>query len=336
MSNELPVDYSIIICTYNTDERIMKRCLESVAALDREGITTEVILADNNSLTPAESLGFVRQFFSKIPNMKCILVPQQGVKFARMEAIEKSKGKYIVYIDADNEPESDYLQQLKKLNAQFEQVGAWGPGDITVQFIDNVDKSLESYARTAFQERHESSLKTANLLEWQSCYPFGTGLCILSTVLKEYVVLAKQGKFTSVGHKGKVVSGGEDIQMVMLCIKDGYHAGISPALRLNHLISKEKANKEYLKKLAFGTALSFEPALLQVLPERKSILKERSLSSLVFSAKVAKDLATAKIGNKRKFFEAIQFIGSQAGAYQALGKPLPGFVKKMITSLKLK
>lgn len=336
MPNELPVDYSIIICTYNTDERILKRCLEAVAALDREGLITEVILTDNNSLTPAESLGFVRQSLSKIPNMKCILVPQQGVKYARMEAIEKAKGKYIVYIDADNEPESDYLQQLKKLNTQFEQVGAWGPGNITVQFIDNIDRYLESYARTAFRERHEISLKTAHLMDWQSCYPFGTGLCILSTVLKEYVVLAKQGKFTSEGHKGKIVSGGEDIQMVMLCIKNGYHAGISPALRINHLIPKEKANKEYLKKLTFGAAFCFEPALLQVLPERKNILKEKVISSFVFSGKVAKDLSIAKAGSKTKFFEAIQFIGSQAGVYQALGKPLPGFIKKMISSLNLK
>ncbi|MEO9022441.1 MAG: glycosyltransferase [Ginsengibacter sp.] len=336
MPNESPIDYSIIICTYNTDDRILKRCLEAVAALDRKGLATEVILADNNSLTPAESMGFVRQYISKIPNMKCILVPQQGVKYARMEAIEKAKGKYIVYIDADNEPEGDYLQQLKKLNAQFAQVGAWGPGNVTVQFIDNIDKSLETYARVAFQERHETSLKTAHLLDWQSFYPFGTGLCMLSTVLKGYVALARKSKFTFEGRKGKVISGGEDIQMVMYCIKSGYHAGISPSLRLNHLVSKEKANKEYLKKLAFGSAFSFEPALVQVLPERKNILKEKSLSSLGFSAKVAKDLAMSKVGSQKKFFEAIQFIGTQTGVYQALGKPLPGFIKKMISSLNLK
>ena len=336
MPNELSIDYSIIICTYNTDDRILKRCLDAVAALHREGINTEVILTDNNSLTPVESMGFVRQYLSKIPNMKCILVSQQGVKYARMEAIEKAKGKYIVFIDADNEPESDYLQQLKELNAQFAQVGAFGPGNITVQFIDSIDKSLESYARIAFQERHETSLKTAHLLDWQSFYPLGTGLCMLSTILKEYVALAKQGKFTMEGRKGKVISGGEDIQMVMLCIKKGYHAGVSPALRLNHLIPKEKSNKEYLKKLAFGSAFSFEPALLQVLPARKNILKEKALSSLTFSAKVAKDLATAKVGSQSKFFESIKFIGWQSGVYQALGKPLPGFIKKIISKLHLK
>lgn len=336
MPSESAIDYSIIICTYNTDERILRRCLDAVAALDREGLATEVILADNNSVTPAESLGFVRQSFSKIPNMKGILVSQQGVKYARMEAIEKARGKYIVYIDDDNEPESDYLQQLKKLNTQFDQVGAWGPGDVTVQFMDNVDKSLESYARIAFQERHDPSLKTAHLLDWQSCYPFGTGLCMVASVLKEYVALAKQGKFTFEGRKGKLISGGEDIQMVMFCIKKGYHAGTSPALRLNHLIPKEKANKEHLKRLVFGAAFCFEPALQQVLPERKKILEENLLSPFSFSSQAAQKLTASRLGAPKAFYDTTHFIGYQAGVYQALDKPLPGVVKKMISSLNLK
>jgi len=336
MPNESTIDYSIIICTYNTDERILKRCLESVAALDREGLGTEVILADNNSITPAESLGFVRQTFSKVPNMKGILVSQQGLKHARIEAIEKAKGKYIVFIDADNEPESDYLQQLKKLNAQLEQVGAWGPGNVTAEFMDSIDKSLESYARTAFRERHDTSLKTAGFNEWQPCYPSGTGLCMVSAILKEYVTLAKQGKLTSEGRKGKVLSAGDDLQMVMLGIKNHYHAGVSPDLRLKHLIPKERANKEHLKKLAFGTALWHEPSLLQVFPERKKLIEEKTLSSFAFSSQAAKKLATSKLGSAKLLFDTADFIGYQSGVYQALNKPLPEMIKKMIKSLKLK
>lgn len=336
MQDELPIDYSIIICNYSTDERILKRCLDAVVALDREGLATEVLFVDNNHLTPAESLGFVRQSFSKIPNMRGVLIPREGVKYAAAEAIEKTSGKYIVYIDADNEPESNYLQELKKLNAQVQQVSAWGPGNVTVQFIDNIEKPLEEFARIAFRERHEETLKTAHLMEWQPFYPFGPGLCILSNVLKDYVALAKKGKFTSSVTKEKIIPGAEDVQMVMLSIKKGYHAGVSPSLKLNHLIPKEKSSKEYLKKLAFGAAFSFEPALLNVLPERKNILKKKIISPLVFSGIVAKKLASAKLGNQIKIFEAIQFIGSQAGIYHALGKPLPRFIRKMIATLNLK
>ena len=171
MPVELPVDYSIIIYNHNTDERILNRCLAAVVALDREDLVTEVLFVDNNHLTPAESLGFVRQSFSKIPNMRGVIIPQEGVKYAAAEAIEKASGKYIVYIDADNEPERDYLQELKRLNAQVEQVGAWGPGNVTVQFIDNIENHLEEFARMAFRERHEETLKTAHLMEWQTFYP---------------------------------------------------------------------------------------------------------------------------------------------------------------------
>jgi|SRR6185437_1004545 len=336
MPGELPVDYSIIIYNHSADERILNRCLAAVLALDREGIVTEVLFIDNNHLTPAESLGFVRQAFSKIPNMRGVIIPQEGVKYAATEAIEQASGKYIVFIDADNEPEIDYLQELKRLNAQVEQVGAWGPGNVTVQFIDNIEKQLEEFARIAFRERHEDTLKTAHLKEWQPFYPFGPGLCILSCILKEYVVLEKKGRLTSGRTNGKITHGGEDIQIVMLCIKKGYHAGVSPGLKLNHLIPKEKTSKEYLKKLVFSTAFSFEPALLNMLPERKNILKKKIISPLLFSAKAAKGLMAAKLGKQKNFFEAVHFMGSQAGIYQALEKPLPRFIKKMIAALRLK
>jgi hypothetical protein len=124
--------------------------------------------------------------------------------------------------------------------------------------------------------------------------------------------------------------------MVMFCVKKGYHAGTSPALRLNHLIPKEKANKEHLKRLAFGAAFCFEPALLQVLPESKKILEESLLSAFSFSSQGAQKLAASRLGAPKAFYETIHFIGYQAGVYQALGKTLPGVVKKMISSLNLK
>ncbi len=149
------IDYSIVVCTYNPDERIFKRCLNAIYNLDIAGITTELIVVDNNSQVPVETLSYVRNFLGKIPRMKIIMVPGQGVRYARMAAIEKAAGRYIVYFDFDNEPENDYLQELKKLNKQYPEVAALGPGNVTVDFIDPIDKKIENYARIAFQERHE-------------------------------------------------------------------------------------------------------------------------------------------------------------------------------------
>jgi glycosyltransferase involved in cell wall biosynthesis len=156
------LDYSIVICTFNPEERILTRCLQAVSHLDRNSLSTEVILVDNNSRQAIREEPYIRPFEKSIPSMKIIHVAEPGVKYARMAAIRESRGKYIVYIDTDNEPEPDYLQQLKILNSKYPEVAAWGPGDVTVDFLDGIDKKLESFARPAFQEKHKQELAFDN------------------------------------------------------------------------------------------------------------------------------------------------------------------------------
>ncbi len=107
------MDYTIVVCAYDPDERILTRCLKAIENLNTQNLQTEVILADNNSPFILEEMSYIRAFLTSIKNMKIIRVLEQGVKFARMAAIRLSQGRHVVYIDADNEPDLDYLQQLK-------------------------------------------------------------------------------------------------------------------------------------------------------------------------------------------------------------------------------
>jgi hypothetical protein len=330
------IDYSIVICAYNPDERILIRCLAAVHNLDTTGIRTEVILSDNNSTFPVSGLGCVKDLSAKIPLMQTIMVAEQGVKYARMAAIERAKGKYIVYIDYDNEPAADYLQQLKKLNALYPEVAAWGPGNVRVDFIDGIEKRIEEYARAAFQERHEKGTRFSTEHSWQSCYPFGTGLCTHAFLLKEYVQLAKQGVFTLQGRKANRLSSGEDTQMVLLCISRGYAAGVSPTLKLNHMIPQSRANKKYLRRLAYGTAECYETCLTQVFPDRKNELVKNVIPPFKFTTRALKKLLkTIWSSEPNSFFELSAFIGINAGAYHALGRRPPAVIKKMINFFEL-
>jgi len=330
------IDYTMVICTHNPDERLLKRCLHAVYNLDTDGITTEVILVDNNSVVPMESLSMVREYIKKIPSVKTIMVPVQGVNHARIAAIAEARGKYIIYFDYDSEPESSYLQELKKLNAKYPEVAAIGPGDVTIDFIDGVGKSQESYARNAFQERHEEAIKFSSIREWQSCYPLGTGLCIYKFLLKEYVILAKQGKFNMPDGKGKDLSCREDTQMVLLCISKGYFAGVSPDLQIKHIIPETRANDKYLQRLAYGTAVCYETSVLQVFPEHRNKLVHSVISNSKFSRRTLKKFVKARLNpDPHKILELAQFIGLNAGIYLALHKPLPPLVKRIVKYLKL-
>lgn len=330
------IDYSLVICTYNPDERILTRCLRAVQQLNREQLRTEVILVDNNSSVPLAGLPYVQTFIKTIPDMQLILVREQGVNHARIAAIEAARGQYIVYFDYDNEPESDYLQELKILNRQYPQVAAWGPGQVKVDFIDGIEKNIEHFARMAFQHRQEQQVTFAAEHTWQPCYPFGTGLCTKAFLLKEYVQLAREGSFTLSGRKGNKLSSGEDTQMVLLCVSKGYAAGVAPALKLTHIIPASRANSTYLKRLIYGTFVCYETCRLQVFPGQRNGLESRVVPGARLFRKALKKLLKAKwTADPHRMFDLVEYLASNAGVYTALNKPIPASVSRIIRYLEV-
>lgn len=335
-SSGYDLDYSIVICAFNPDERILKRCLTAVMMLDKSGLRTEVILADNKSRIHLKEIPYIKNYQLQIPEMKIIRVEQPGVQFARIAAIRESRGEYIVYVDSDNEPQRDYLQQLKILNASHPEVACWGPGDVHVDFPDGIDKNIEDYARKAFQEKKVQSICFDNKKDWQFCYPVGTGLCTFSSVLKEYVNLAQQGKFSLPGRKGNLLSSGEDTQMILLAISRGFYAGIHPSMRLKHVIPGNRANPSYIRRLIFGTSSCFETCQMEVFPDHVLSIKSKLLPRTTFTRRACRELIKTGFGmQKIKTFNFILWLGTHAGCYYALGIPLPPVVQQIINYLKL-
>ena len=328
--------YSLVICAYNPDERILGRCLQALQRLDTSGIETEIILVDNNSSSPVQDLACVQQASATLPGMQVIREEKQGVRYARMAAIAIAQGSYIVYVDYDNELQPDYLQQLKTLNSSYPGVGAWGPGDVRVDFIDGIDPLIEQQARTCFQEKHEQHTAYACIREWQYCYPVGTGLCTRTAILKEYIALAAQGQFTLTGRKKDELSSGEDTQMVLLCISKGLAAGISPLLRLQHLIPANRANRQHLQKLIYGTGICYATCLLEAFPEQEVLLRNKLLPSSKFARKTIKQYYKARWrGDVQRLFALIHFISLNQGIYIALKQDLPPAVRRIIQKLQL-
>jgi glycosyltransferase involved in cell wall biosynthesis len=336
MAGKESIDYSIVICTYNPDEQVLKRCLNAVIHLNTANITTEVILVDNNSKERLQELSYVKQYTAKIPGIRHLLVLKQGLTYARMSAIEQANGKHIVFFDDDNEAESEYLQELHKLNTQFPNVAAWGPGNVEVDFVDGVEDNIRKTALWLFQYRTATTIGFASIKEYQPCYPFGTGLCIKTDLCREYMSLVNQGRLTLTGRNGTKLTSGEDTQMVMLCISKGYAAGVSPALRITHIITAKRANRPYLNRLLHGTLVCYETCLLQIFPERREKLEQNIISSAKFSRQTLKKFLTARWKkDPQPTFDLIQFISLHAGVYTALDKPLPAIVNKVMKHLKV-
>jgi glycosyltransferase involved in cell wall biosynthesis len=330
------IEYSIIICTYNPEEVIFKRCLNAVASLNTGDFRTEIILVDNNSNISLSEQDYVKSFLKAVPTSKIIKVSEQGLSHARMGGILESKGEQIVFFDDDNEPSANYLTELNFLNVSYPKVAAWGPGVIDVDFLSSVDAGLLNFAKQAFQDRHEKHIIYSNQHSWQNCYPFGTGLTIRRQNCLDYIDGVKAGTFTLSDRKGNELTSGGDTQMILFLVSQGAAAGVAPGLSLTHIVPAKRTSFEYLKKLTYGTSVCFSTCMKEVYPDYVDTINRQLVSTAKFNRKVLKKIFGVLFAKKvDKSFALVEYIGMVTGDYLALNKPVPALAAWSLKILRV-
>lgn len=261
------MDVSVVVPTYNPQERIFSRVLRALQSLDTAGLAVEFVIVDNRSTVPVAEMGCVREFLRTCPQAKVVREEQQGLTFARLAGIRATTGRTIVTFDDDNEPSPDYLQTAAKAIAEHEDVAVWGPGTIEVEMLDPVPDYLRERVRSLHNERRDRYVQYGCVpAGWQSFYPIGMGQVIRRDVAERYRESVESGGLAATDRQGGSLASGGDIQIVWQAINMGLAAGTSPALRVLHLIPEQRTQMHYLKRLAFGCGASYYPALAQSFP----------------------------------------------------------------------
>lgn len=91
---------SIITPVYNA-ENYLQKCLESVFQQNLKTEDFEVISINDGSSD--SSLSILSEFQQKYPNLKVISTENKGPANARNRGLEKAKGKYITFLDSDDQ-----------------------------------------------------------------------------------------------------------------------------------------------------------------------------------------------------------------------------------------
>ena len=107
MDNRTQPFISVIIPVFNMAEGIV-RCLRSVTCQMTEDI--EIIVVDDGSTDG--TAGVAREFAAGNPGIRYFHKPNGGVSSARNIGIAEAKGEYLMFIDADDEIEEDYLRNI--------------------------------------------------------------------------------------------------------------------------------------------------------------------------------------------------------------------------------
>lgn len=98
------VEFSIIVPVYQV-QKYLKRLVNSVLAQDYA--TYELILVDDGSSDGSEKI--CDEFSAKYAQVKTIHKKNGGVSSARNEGIKRAEGNYLIFLDADDYIDKNYL-----------------------------------------------------------------------------------------------------------------------------------------------------------------------------------------------------------------------------------
>ncbi len=110
---------SIIVPVYNK-KRYIENCLNSLINQTREEF--EVLLIDDGSTDGSEVI--CDQFAVLDSRFKVVHQQNHGVSYSRNQGILHAKGEYILFIDADDYVNNDYVAELVRNANEFEMIFA--------------------------------------------------------------------------------------------------------------------------------------------------------------------------------------------------------------------
>jgi glycosyltransferase involved in cell wall biosynthesis len=235
---------SVCICTHNGGHRAI-RVLEELAKQTAPIERWEVIVIDNGSTDDTASVmaGKLKELFPE--NGRVVHEPELGIAFARRRASIEAQGEALCFLDDDNIPDPDFVEQALRVFTEKPRMGAVGG-----QLIGEWEKPASALANVvAVDMLGVTALGDEPFMITQPGWgPAGAGLCIRAGLLRS---ILEDASFCAgiCGRRGEALSSGEDMALCVKVYQSGYERWYDPALRLRHQLSARRMEIDYLFRL---------------------------------------------------------------------------------------
>jgi len=241
----LPLQASVIICTYSPRRQTIARALDALQEQSEPVAQWELIVVDNNSAPPVSDW----LDLSWHPHGRIVQERQQGLTHARMKGIAEARSSLIIFVDDDNVLSPTYIREAIRIGEQHGFLGAWG-GACYGEYETPPPQWLMPHMSFV-------AVKDCREVIWSNEYfrddatPMGAGMCIRKAVAEQYVATVSQDALRrSLDRRGNDLAGCGDFDMAMTAIDAGLGVGRFPQLRLTHLISNVRMTEPYILKMA--------------------------------------------------------------------------------------
>lgn len=245
--------YSIIVCTYNPDPELFSAVRGSLLNMAKKtSAPLEVLIIDNNSLIPLSKDDALNAQFKDVVDYKVIREERSGLTHARIAGYLNARYDWLIFVDDDNLPCDNYINELQSLVESTPEVKCWGAGKIDVEYIGRKETPFLDSVKALFQERNLKGVHFSCNRKGEDYYPPGSCICINSIVFEKYYELFRKGLITSGDRAGNSLNSAGDAQIIYCSIRNNFCVGSSGGLQLKHLISKTKTKFSYLIRLVYA------------------------------------------------------------------------------------
>jgi glycosyltransferase involved in cell wall biosynthesis len=241
---------SLIVCCYNSAQRISKTLHYILEQKIPSFISIEVVIVNNNCTD--NTIDIVRDVWNEsCTKFKLVLVNEinPGLIHARRKGIAAASNEIVIFCDDDNWLQEDYLSISYELMSSDSFIGGIGGQGIAVSdesFPDWFEKVQNSYA-CGKQLPFSGDAS-------QRGYLWGAGLVSRKSILEQ--VFDLDYPFLCQGRKGDILLAGDDSEICHRLIILGYRLIYNENLVYSHFISRNRLSLEYYNKMILGFQLS--------------------------------------------------------------------------------
>lgn len=247
---------SIIIPVYNTPDQYLSPCIESI--IQQTETHWELIIVDDGSDNKCAHL--LDKLAAQDARIKVFHKENEGVSSARNYGVEKAKGDFITFIDADDTIEPNMLQRMCELQSEHD-------ADVVMCHFDRVidDKGEPvEFVGPSLSVLHRDDIPILqemilSVLSHKEKYVWHTLVCTWGKIYKSSII--KNIKFpTDVGNGEDAIFGFqamEKINTMVVCDEVLYHyvqwsGSIAHGFKVKAVKSWENNRKGFYKILSEG------------------------------------------------------------------------------------
>jgi glycosyltransferase involved in cell wall biosynthesis len=250
---------SVIICTHNPRKDYLRRTLESLRQQSLPASEWELLLIDNASDEPLAG----HFDLSWHPNARHVAEEELGLTPARLRGISEARGDLLVFVDDDNVLVADYLACAAAIRDSYPYLRVFGAGALQPEFEAEPERAVRPWLGMLALRVVSRARWTNNATDW-SCLPYGAGLCVPRTIAVLYSELVRHlATIKILDRVGENLYCGGDDLFSWLSARNDAGFGIFPELRVTHLISAKRVQREYFLRLV--RAHRFSHAVLRYL-----------------------------------------------------------------------